>query len=392
MAAAVSADGHEVFTGGATRRLDVRSIEKELTSLWKAAVEASETDGRTPLTRAAVLTLVIVVDGGDAATRFTDLVAALTEFAPCRAILIQRSSEEAHPPISAFASAHCHRVAGGRQVCCEQVTITVSPSAVRLLPGLVTPLFIPDLPAFVYWPEAMAQTSSGDFPDLMEMLFPQVDYIVVDSGRACDPLIAMTRLADLIERPGAGRPRPRDLNWTRLLPWREAVADLFEPPERRGWPAAVSAVTIRAAAGGEGDRHCFPSRPMLLAAWLSGRLGWTRTGAEAHGERFRIDYTGGRFIDILLDGGDEPRGRLEELDCSCGAGRRAALTRRPDGHLALRLEADGHVHEEMLIRRAETEEALLSEEITHRERDAVFEAAMLESAELVRASLHGAMS
>jgi glucose-6-phosphate dehydrogenase assembly protein OpcA len=53
-----------------------------------------------------------------------------------------------------------------------------------------------------------------------------------------------------------------DLSWIRLRPWRELLADLFSPPERRDWLQAVESVEVT---GKIGPRQ-------LLGGWLVGQL------------------------------------------------------------------------------------------------------------------------
>lgn len=301
------------------RKVDVRAIEKSLLELWKSAAEASAAGEIPPVTRAAVLTLIVMVDMPAGARRATEMIAAITEHAPCRALLVDRSAGPAEPPLEAFASAHCHRVSGGRQVCCEQVTIRVSPAGEDLVAGLVTPLLIPDLPVYLDWPAAARWVEGIDASTAESQLFDTLrrvaDVTVIDSSLARDGRAILWRMA--------GQPRLRDLNWARLLPWREAVADRADMP---GSPACrPDRIFIEAA--GSPDRPM--ARPWLLAGWLADRLGWP------------FEPTDRLVVEWQADQGAP--GRINALHFEAGP-TRATLTReevlarvqRPDEHLLCR--------------------------------------------------------
>lgn len=325
------------------RQVDVRAIEKSLLELWKSAAEASAAGEIPPVTRAAVLTLIVIVDAPGGVNRATGMIAAITEHAPCRALLVDRTADPADPPLEAFASAHCHRVGGGRQVCCEQVTIRVSPAGEELVAGLVTPLLIPDLPVYLDWPGAARWVEGIDSatPEsrLFETLRAIADVTVIDTSLARDPGAILWRMA--------GEPRLRDLNWSRLLPWREAVADGADIP---GSPVrAPGQIVIEAS----GDPARPMARPWLLAGWLADRLGWPFEPTD----RLRVEW----------QPGSGAPGRINALHFEAGPAR-VTLTR-----------------EEVLARVQRPDEHLLCREIDRRGPDPVFRRAVSMAAALAGA-------
>src|SRR5207248_11486587 len=58
-----------------------------------------------------------------------------------------------------------------------------------------------------------------------------------------------------------------DLAWLRTTPWRERLASSFDPPRRRRALGEITGVAIRHRVGASASA-------LLLAGWISSRLGW----------------------------------------------------------------------------------------------------------------------
>lgn len=363
------------FVAGATEAVDIRALEKELLRLWKSAAEAAPEGTESPVTRAAVLTLIAVVDGAAAADATTTTIARLTEHAPCRALLVQRMSDDG-PPVEAFASAHCHLVSGGRQVCCEQVTLVVRPEGEPHVPGLVVPLLIPDLPTYLYWPEALR----AEPPALYRALLRECDFFIVDTARAADPAAALRHLDERARSRGPGA-RPRDLNWSRLTAWRDLLADLFEPADRRAWLSSVRSVTIRAAAGVACDGGTvYPARPLLFAGWWIRRLRWRTRAVKPDPDGVRLEDEAGRVVDIRLEAGAGPRGRLVGVEILWHDGRRLIAEMGSGGFHVSLLDEAGAPLERSVARTVDAEDRLLCDQIDERSTDPIFAEALHEAA------------
>jgi glucose-6-phosphate dehydrogenase assembly protein OpcA len=158
--------------------------------------------------------------------------------------------------VEARIATFCHLAGPRRQVCCEQIIIRAVGRAVQSLPGVMTPLFLPDLPTVLWWNAPRA------LPALPRRLFSMFDCLVVDSARWQQPDLDLQRAATVVTRP-ARRPRLLDLAWIRTAPWREAIAELFDAPDALAQLPRVSSVSIEAARRGSA---------LLLAGWLQSRL------------------------------------------------------------------------------------------------------------------------
>lgn len=227
------------------------SIEADLAELWRSMSSEDE-----PVTRACKMNLVVLCDdGAQERNEATRLVAGLSETQPARAIVVTAAGDDR---LHAYVSAHCHRGASGRQVCSEQITLEVPPTAPELAPTSVLQLLVEDMPIHVLWRRRTLAPAV-----LLEGLASFADRIIVDASRLATPLVA---LSDLV---AASPARVQDLAWVRLDPWREAFARLFDPPERRACLGRAHALEVVAGSANVAG---------YLVGWLADRLGWSFSG------------------------------------------------------------------------------------------------------------------
>src|SRR5579875_2876742 len=285
------------FTSTAPARVDVRAIEREVQRLWREVSERPEAvlgEGvAAPVTRICTLTLLAVASTERTALRMTDVIGHLVAQHPCRSILL-RLRDAAEDRLEASIALHCGRGAPGRApVCCEQITVEAAGRALARVPGLIFPLLVPDLPVYVWWPEEVP-SGGGPSGDVLRRLIEVADALVVDSGTLAEPVEALAGLAAL------ARPLPRglrDLTWGRLTPWRDLLAQTFDPEPMAAALDRVDQVHI-VSSGPAGTQ---PVGGLLLLGWLGSRLGW-----EPEGPAVR---TGDQVEGRCRRGGPRPSGR-----------------------------------------------------------------------------------
>ena len=202
-----------------------------------------------PATRTSVLTLVIVTANRSSALHAQAAVHELAGRHPARVVslVLDPEAAEGAPGIDAEI-----RLLGGsaegKELWFEDIELDVHGPAVGHLDSLLEPLTLSDLPVVVWFVD--------DVPALDDPLLLAADVLLVDA-RALDDVDALAALVSLCER------RPVvDLSWTRLRPWRQLLAGLFEGPAFRPF---VSAVRRSSVAGRTGPR-------LLLDGWLADRL------------------------------------------------------------------------------------------------------------------------
>jgi glucose-6-phosphate dehydrogenase assembly protein OpcA len=153
----------------------------------------------------------------------------------------------------------------GHETCAEAIRIWLRGETAAHPASVVTPLQIPDLPAFLRW-----RGKPGFASAELEQLVGVHDRLIVDSAEWGGALpAAYRRLAEWFPRIAVS-----DLAWARALPFRAALADR--------WPFAGKELRVR---GPRADA-------LLLRGWLRSRLK----------RDIRLRHEDGRGLDVWMDG------------------------------------------------------------------------------------------
>ena len=233
--------------------VELNRIDRELKRLWQ--------EGEGAATRASLINFAVYCEGEEMMAQTTALIAQLTRDHACRAILIGLDPHIPGAGVQAWITAHCHLSrAGAKQVCCEQITFQLGCEGRSLIPNMVFSHLDSDLPLALWW--------RGDFPaEPEEQLWTWVDRLFFDSQTWAEPGRQFDLLRTVIE-PASPRMALCDLNWTRSLFLRQAVAQIFDSPVNLAALKQLEAVEITHAPGAS-------STALLLAGWLAAQLQWT---------------------------------------------------------------------------------------------------------------------
>jgi glucose-6-phosphate dehydrogenase assembly protein OpcA len=230
--------------------VEISKIGKELKKLWEA-------DGATT-TRASLINFAIYCEGADLAEKNTDFIIEFTRDHACRALLVVAEPSAEEMKIQAWINAHCHLSrAGAKQVCCEQITFLLEGQASKLIPNIVFSNLDSDLPLVLWW--------QANFPDpIGGQLLAWVDRLVFDSYKWENPKREFRILLEALTRLQS-RLAMCDLNWTRSLHLRQALAQMFDHPENQPILAQLETVVIAYATE-------FRSTAVLLLGWFAAQL------------------------------------------------------------------------------------------------------------------------
>ena len=254
------------------RAVDVPAIEHELKELWEQMTDVSSAEeDQQAVMRACVANLVVYGSAGEKAGEVSPIIAEVTNEHPSRVIVLLPEPDSSQPSLDAMVTAQCYPSDGGRkQICCEQIVIQAAGEDVGLLPSLVRPLLIPDLPVFLWW---------RGLPDFQNELFTEFiqgsDRVILDSTGLADAEEGLRTLAALMDET-AQTTAFSDLSWCRLTPWRVLVAGFFDVPKWRPYLARLDRVQIESA-GGHSAKGSIPVHGLMLVAWLASRLNWKAT-------------------------------------------------------------------------------------------------------------------
>lgn len=303
-------------------------VLEQLEALWSEL--GSRQDGE--VLRACAMTLFVLTEGPAAEAALADSLAAVIQEHPSRVIALALG-EDAGRSLSASVSVRCWLAFGRRQqICCEQIDLSATRGALADLPPLALALAAPDLPVVV-WAHAWRRLGEHSLVPVLRL----ADKLIVDSAGTGDGGEGLERVRELL----AMGPAVGDLAWTRLTPWRAALAEAVEQPDSRVDPAAIERVEIRFGGGRA------PSEALYLAAWLESAL-------EKPVIRLAHSPEGFAGVDSLALEGRSPA---------------LALYRTGDGAL----ELSGRDHCARRLGRLPSEGELLAEELSLLGRDPLFE-------------------
>lgn len=336
-------------------------VDEELRALWSAP----PVPGATPRARACTMNLVVVAATQAMAEGWIPIVDEVLLSIPARAIVVGLDPDAA-PGLEASTSAVCAPAdGGGPAVCSERVTLAARGGVCERIASCVATLCATDVPTTLVW---LGRVHVED--PVFEPLARDAQRIVLDAAQG-----SVGSLASVVywtrARAEADRPGVADLAWTRLAPWQEMCARMFDEPRLRALASSVTGVTL--------VQSSRPGAPMgaegsLMLGWLATRLGW-RAGALAG--KLRLQRRDGQHVHASLCGDASGKATADSLvavrlEASAGGLRvRGSIERDAAGDSATwRLETTGDGGEprrmEQHVRMHLTAPTVLLERTLHR--------------------------
>jgi glucose-6-phosphate dehydrogenase assembly protein OpcA len=257
--------------------VEIGKIDRELKKLWAAGGGAK--------TRASLINLAVYSEAPGSLPENTRLISEITEDHACRAIVIGANPGATENRVEAWINVHCHvSRAGNKQVCSEQLSFLLEGPSARLLPNIVFSQLDSDLPLYLWW--------QGEFSDPMDpQLWAWVDRVIYDSQGWNDFRTQMKRV-ETAQEEAKQRIVLCDLNWTRLVQIRLALAQFFDHPTTHARFEEIESVELDFAPG-------FRSTAVLLTGWLAGQLRWSHD-EQSSGSALRFRGASGREINVSL--------------------------------------------------------------------------------------------
>lgn len=252
-----------------------------MTTLWDTTgthvVKALAAERRTggAVTSGMALTLVVVVDHDDIAAA-EEAATLASSIHPMRMLMVIRHQIDAPIP-----RLDAEVTIGGRLGPGEAVVLRMYGRLSLHAESVTLPLLAPDAPVVTWWygepPKKIAYDPLGVFAERR----------ITDVARAEDPNAALQqRAADFA-------PGDTDLAWTRLTPWRAALASAFDGARRHKPTAAIV----------HGGTNAPSAR--LLTGWLSARLDLDANVEGADDELIsgvEIEFANGKTTTATLEG------------------------------------------------------------------------------------------
>ncbi|MCL2726627.1 MAG: glucose-6-phosphate dehydrogenase assembly protein OpcA [Polyangiaceae bacterium] len=236
----------------------IARIDKELADLWTLPADPTE----IPKSRVRTMNLEVVAESQDLRDRYTSVVDEVTAAIPSRAILVSIEPDAPGDELEGSATAVCS-LEGDRQICSERITLSAKGRACARSASAVQALLVPELPTVLVW-LGRINVYNTIFEDLAE----SADRIVIDSEYTS--LSSLLRVAAWARKHRAsGGPKLADLAWTRLGPWQELLARLFDDAQH----LATKITRLELVQVSDEGAPLGPE-PGLLMGWIATRLGW----------------------------------------------------------------------------------------------------------------------
>jgi glucose-6-phosphate dehydrogenase assembly protein OpcA len=275
----------ETFSPGI--EVEIGKIDRELKKLWNESGAAK--------TRASLINLAVYSEAPDSLPRNTTIISEITEDHACRAIVIGANPVAKENRVEAWINVHCHvSRAGSKQICSEQLSFLLEGPSAKLLPNIVFSQLDSDLPLYLWW--------QGEFHDPVDpQLWAWVDRVIYDS-QAWNDFRAQIQRVETAQAEAKQRIVLCDLNWTRIVQIRLAIAQFFDSPASQARFNEIETVEIDFAPG-------YRSTALLLSGWLAAQLHWT-IEKKAKPEALSFRNEAGKTIEVSLqEKAGEPIGR-----------------------------------------------------------------------------------
>ena len=209
---------------------------------------------------------------------------------PAQAIVIREEAPLSGERLEAWITTDVRRPEVACAVECELITLHVKGPAEHHLAALLDPLLVSGVPTYLWW----LGTPPFGKRELLEAL-RICDGLVVDSAEFEQPYTSFQRMSGMLKL-AYHRMGLADLQWSRLRPWRETIAQFFSPVERRPFLSGISEVGVDYAGDGRGNRIV----ASLVTGWMASALGWKlRRATGGSGGVVVAHYdSGGRTVEV----------------------------------------------------------------------------------------------
>ena len=209
---------------------------------------------------------------------------------PAQAIVIREEAPLRGHHLDAWIATEVRRPQVSCPYSCEVITLHVNGAAADHLGALVDPLLVSGVPTYLWW-LGTPPFGKNELLDALRIC----DGLVVDSARFEEPHRTFRGLARLL-KVAHHRLGLADLQWSRLRPWRESIAQFFTPSDRRQFLSGIAEVGIDYAGEGRGNRIA----AALITGWLAAALGWNlkRAAAGTGGVVVAHYDAGGRMVEV----------------------------------------------------------------------------------------------
>ena len=264
-----------IRTGRLQGPITGQQSESLVAAARQAVIDADLPIGTPPLDE-GVIQAMASLDGNQLSDdlRGQYINPALSALQPRRLITLAPTIDP-EQQLETLVAAYCPlpEEGGGTTACGDVVVLRGGQAAIHDGLAILQPLLPERMPAWVWW-----NGSLDEAPGLLEQLADLPRRLILDSAIG-SPRQCLNLLRTRVESGQA----VNDLNWLRLRSWRETLAMVFDPPQRRDALNHITQMEI------DVESH-HPVQGLLLAAWIADRLGWELRSSETTEEGISAQF------------------------------------------------------------------------------------------------------
>jgi glucose-6-phosphate dehydrogenase assembly protein OpcA len=240
--------------------------------------------------KASLFTLVIVCKDVERAQHCQGVVHLIAKKFPCKIIFVT-VDPGAHESFLRQFSTTRTIADGPGAISCDVVSIQVSPDQLHIVPFLITPELVADLPVFL-----LLGSDPADVQMLVSSLEVHVSRIVFDALRIPNVEQFAQKILALPERQ-----KYVDLNWARTKPWREALSKVFNSADALSDLMHCGRLEFRySRRPGTSYDRCLDTQAIYLQAWIANRLRWQLVSVNESANEIQLVYATNQHETVVV--------------------------------------------------------------------------------------------
>lgn len=248
--------------------VDPKNIESELTAIWDAL------EGQGTM-RSCLYNLIIYSSKSERCEYLKEIAQKTIDKFPSRVLFITIGDEPLKTEVSAIRS---------NKIACDFIDISLNQDQKHLVPFLILPHLVCDLPTYLLWADDPA-CEDETFKEIKKL----ATRIIYDSESS-------SNLADFARCACTDLSKPiADLNWARIAGWRALISSLFRD-------VSVLQNTAKIHITYNSHQTQFFTHTHFLAlylqAYLSSSMSWQFKHAKQNERHIQLDYEG---VEIILE-------------------------------------------------------------------------------------------
>lgn len=263
----------------------IADIETELSRLW-------DEEKNKERIKACLFNLIVYTQDEKRTPFLEEITNAIIEKFPCRIIFIQGDTDPTSDYLRASVSTE---MSGTKNEAfgCDHISIEVSSSRLRVVPFIILPHLVPDLPVYLIW--AQEPTAENEILPYVQKFAHR---LIFDPGCTTN----LQRFSqNMLARMSSVEAEIVDLNWVLVSGWREALLRTFDTEERIRQFSASKVITITYN-DAKSAFFQFPEiQAIYLNCWIAAQMGWQFVEVKTEGTTRRITYANGASkVEIAL--------------------------------------------------------------------------------------------